>query len=361
MSNDIFSSDYKLEGTDKESFLVNWKNFRSKTKIIKDFDLSKMKIYHINKNISDKLRLLSMDNFINSLEALTFDGNSELKSDNSYYSISANIPDEIKKRIADGNITTAVSVGNKILFLDENCRSMIATKCKASFRKLYEHTIASDILLQLACKEFIPAGKLKTKYPVAIVRADKGVAVLTAFFSESTAVTNLAEIDEMNSPLLKFVNYSISNYATELIFEAEALDEFVPIIKVRFSDTGDGLLKKFLCVRTKTTKRSVIIKELDNETVEEALSFFNRNLKMSQSIVFDPCKILNKDVRFRRIGKKRLKDVSVMFSGLGCGVLTEKDFLLKAMEIPDKLGDINPLTNKYLEESIGNLFTTMTA
>ena len=264
MSNDIFSSDYKLEGTDKESFLVNWKNFRSKTKIIKDFDLSKMKIYHINKNISDKLRLLSMDNFINSLEALTFDGNSELKSDNSYYSISANIPDEIKKRIADGNITTAVSVGNKILFLDENCRSMIATKCKASFRKLYEHTIASDILLQLACKEFIPAGKLKTKYPVAIVRADKGVAVLTAFFSESTAVTNLAEIDEMNSPLLKFVNYSISNYATELIFEAEALDEFVPIIKVRFSDTGDGLLKKFLCVRTKTTKRSVIIKELDN-------------------------------------------------------------------------------------------------
>lgn len=335
------------------------KEFESMTKYI-PLSLKDMEVYHIIHFDEEFIYLLSVSKVMNFLE----DSKKELikmldgeKEKNNVYPRPLKIEvDKIEKsmveRIKSGNIKTLLVLTNKnILFMDENARSVIVGKCNATGKAFYTQDIFADInlynSLQRSATELLP---------VAVIRKQGNVNLLISLLSEKRKPLKLSGLQELNDSSLIVSRFKLNNYQAMIEFDIKGYlnRKFIPSIRISWSDAGRGLLKKSLCVRPKGSKKSCIIKEINEENIQNVINDF---LKIENNItkksVISPYTQISASLK--PIGKKRLERLIKPYLK---GKFTEEEYFEKILAIPDFLGPINDVTDIAVEQILGQKFLT---
>lgn len=347
---------FSLSGADVESFKKSRKEFEDSTQVFL-INLSACEMFHVdNKKTKESKKYIALQK-VN--EELIASINHNIKND-SVYEYGAiqkeKTPPELLQRIYDGDIHTAIRYGGpngQVFFLDQNVISMIASKCGIKSKTLYDGTRLADTFLFIAMQSY---EGLLTAITREFVSDAYSARLLVAMFSDKFTAPSIVDLPEFDDKLLNLSNYKITQYNTIVELEGKAIGNFIPVIRISSSDTGKGIFKKQLCVRSISSKRSVIIRDIEEaETTKDVLSDFKKIAnKDNANVIGDTGSIFYHDKGIKSaLGVKRVKNLQRLFEDM-----TEEEFLLTLLSVPDKAGRINETSDMELETAIGSLFST---
>lgn len=332
-----------------ESLQNEIKSFEDETSYINFFDLSECDLYHIQNNPEkDYVELTNVRKLIETInekgEAVT--GLSGIKK--------KNIDDMILKSIEQEEIVSLIVYQKKILYLDESSRSMIAQKTKCSGLSLYDKSITADIILQANMQTYVPAGKNKKKYPVAVIRQRGKSLILAAVLSNIPASVSQTIEKEMEDKNLSLYSFERTAENFTIVFDGKEIDGYIPSIIVDYSDTGNGNKKK-LAIRPIGAKTPIPLKEVEEEDYD--LEVYLRSVKQmisskTHKIVKNPVNTLLMYKGFEAIGKGRIKK----FFNPEALKLPEDEFYKCILAIPDKIGKVNRTADYKFLTALGNSF-----
>lgn len=319
------------------------KEFRDKSMYINDFRLDTLKVYHITGFEGNYLQVISCNDAIRHFNACDFD---LIKRKNIVQK--DKLPIEIIEQIMNGTIKTVlIDERNQWFFLAESARSLINTKAKISGRNLYDGSLLADISFAIGLKG-------TTNSVLAVIRQDKGIRMLAACLSTRTTLIDLNTIPEWKEKSLAFVRCQVTDNLITLDFEGAMINDFIPVIRVAWSDTGCGLLKRYLCVKHKSaepdTKLAILNELEESDTIEKVLEHFANIAAKKSGTILAPLSLLRSNLK--EAGLSRLKKIEPSFSNL----LDTKEFLTKCLEIPEQFGDINTTTDTAVAKGVGKIF-----
>ncbi len=312
--------------------LKNVLNKMNKETHIDDFSPSLALIYHIGELNSKGLYPLYECN-----EELFRAMNSLKEYPKAVYGCpAAKLSDDLNERIRSKDIVTIIKYGNSILFLDENARSMLASKIGIVGKFFYRRDLIADVVLADCLR------KASIKKPLKMVYRHRGNAgIIVSFFNGAIDVVDLTTIPEFNNDKYGLGYWEVTDYNTIIEFEGTEERGFVPVIRISQSDTGNGLFKREFAMRNKGSQRTVVI---GHEA--EWNKIIHRDMG---SVIKNPKKYLKKWIQ-PSIGKKRTEEVLEMFDDS-----TEEEILHLALTIPDLVGSINDTSDRALSVALGNL------
>lgn len=349
----IFSESFLLEGNDKDSLLNALKMIENYSKHI-SLSFSNIDIGHIlvkNKNIY----VINMKHYGESFLGKASPAKENLLD-------KRKIEKEVLQLIFSNKIRTCLLVKQGLkyvpIFINDEARKYIVLRLGAKGSVFYEENIISDLALQKCLEHYI-----EKDFDTFNILKDKDTMVLTSVITKSnisnsfSPIKKIKEIEDKNLVLIK---YKVSN--TQIMAEFQPTgyedeeEEFIPRIRVILTDTG--YYKKLLCITTKESTRSCILKELsENTTVYEVLDIFDNiccNLVNEKEKIHSPYSLIKNNKKIKMVGDKRIASIKEVYSAKD---FTKKSFLKSVLLLPDRFGYINPATDTYLESGIGELFT----
>lgn len=333
----------------EESLQNEIKSFEDETSYINFFDLSECELYHIQSNPEeDFVRLTNIKNLI-------YDINDKGEVKTGFSGIKKeNIDVEILSRIEHKEIVSLIVYQRRILYLDENSRSMIAQKTKCSGSSLYDKSIVADIELQSNMNNYMPTGKLIKNYPIAVIRKCGKCLILVAILSRSPESINKVISYEMNNKDLVLYSYERTSRRFCVIFDCKEINGYIPSIIIEYSDTGNGNARK-LAIRPADAKTPIPLYEISDEkyNLEELMKTVEILISnKSTNIVENPLSVLSACKGFKAIGKDRIKKYFISKSLK----LPENEFYKKVLSIPDEIGKVNRSTDTAFLSALGDSF-----
>ncbi len=338
---EVLKKDFKYVGNSPPESIKLIKEFNAKTIHMKGFDLSTLKVYHISGIVDDVVKVINCEQAFNCIEKNQFD-----KIEFKPMIKVQDLPDYIIEQIQNKDINTVLITPEKRwFFLAESARSLINNRAKITGRYLYEKSLIADIAFSRALKTIKDS-------VLAIIRQENGVKLLVSCLSDDARIIDLTSIPEYkDTSLLTFSNCVITNNLITLEFEGEAVNDFVPSIKIAWSDTGHGLMKKYLCVKTISSKRCAILKELEKEdNNKDALDYFKTIATHCYGSIESPISILSTNIK--EAGKARIKKLEPDF----INVRDKKKFLQLALNALDVIGEVNETTDVAVAKGVGKIF-----
>lgn len=309
---------------------------------IEEFNSFFAKIYHINKNLDSNNRF----RFIECNKALRQAWEDGVLPPKPKFGISASrLPDDIRDKILNGEITTIIQHGNKVLFMDKGARSTLASKCNIKGDFLYDCDLQSDSVLAQSIENMPPQ-----KHPLKMVYRKYGdFGLMLAVFNRLDN-ENLLEQPEWDDSNLTLGKWSVTDYNTVIEFEGKSKKGFVPVIRLSQSDAGNGFFKRELCVRNENNVTAVSLGKLS--LGQDAIAVFEKCVNRDMNRPVYPKSVMKK-VLSPSLGKKR---TAMFVESFTKG--NEEEILHQALSIPDIVGSINDTQDDALSTSLGNLFKT---
>lgn len=326
-------------------------NFKSDTSYVSFFDLSECELYHILFN-SDKeyVKLVRVLPLVKDLQS----ENENVSSKAATGIMKCNIDTEILNAVQNKEITSVLMYDNKIFFLSNIARSMIAQKCKCT-GNMYDGTILSDVILQANMLAYKPTGKTSIRYPIAVIRKFGKSLMLAGVLSKPPADIETVFDYELQNNCLVFHSYEKSINGFQAVFDVkQEIEGYILSIVINWSDTGRGN-KKVFAIRPAGAKTPIPLYETDEEYKLETLinnAQILINEKDAIKVVKNPVNVLSKNKGFEMIGKRRIKKY---FSQSDLKV-SEKEFYKKVLSFPDIIGKINASTDMAFVYALGDSF-----
>lgn len=351
-------NDFSLVGNSKEKFLDDIALFNKSTIYQPMFNFRDLSIYHIDKDVGkypDKIAIYNCMNTMNAIESVT-DNLQNIVNIKPNFLKKEHLTHDLLECISKGEITTCfiyqLMDSKAIAFLDENARRTFASHIGYKGSGLYQKDFLADIILQEMCSNY----KIVKDLPYGVYRKSGNINLLVSTILRKDNLVNMSSIEEINSPQLTLKSYKITNYQIKTEFEGEAVGDYIPIIRVSWSDAGKGYLKRELCVKPNdgVTKRSSILKDIPlNVSVSAALDDFKSIVSSKKIFTGNIIQDLTKDKRFRSIGDKRIKTI---VKPMLKGIHSNQELFMRILTIPDAIGEVNETTDSNLEHSLGELF-----
>lgn len=263
------------------------------------------------------------------------------------------LPDELAHDILCGNITTAIRMDNIIFFCDMNCIAQLAAKAGIKGKFLYERSsYMADLFLYMGLKTL--QGEI-----TGVLRYGKGFWRLMSVFSTKIEFPSAIDITSQMMELTGYdlVNWEMTQYQTNVILENPKQTEYIAGIQLVFSDTGEGLEKRFFTVRNADAKRSVILGKF---STEKELFSLNGQFEKSLTRIAEAestkrlSSALNNVSIKKAIGEKRINKI-LENAEIKAG--TERDLIPILLHVPDTVGNINSTSDLLLRNELGKIFS----
>lgn len=264
------------------------------------------------------------------------------------------IPNSIAESIEDGNIPCAIQLKhgkkNVIYFVDKICISRIVAKTQIS-STVYDQGVIGAIILYDGLKKY-------DKPLSTVLRTQDGFWRMMSINSVNTDFVDAIETVKNEEKLTSFelVKWNITQCMTYVELENKEINQFVPCICLQFSDTGHGICKKMLGLKTLNSETPIYIGEYKDNN--EFTNLYNKLVERINSISsndnVNALSFLNNKKIKHAIGKKRIEMLKKYFSKN----MPSKNAYLNLVRVPDLIGSINYSSDVELKFTLGTIFST---